>query len=111
MLERDVERIVCDYLKLKGGIHYKWTSPNHAGVCDRIWVCDGAVRFVEFKQKGKTPTSLQTRHHQHLSSNGGVVYVIDSIELGKEIIDYESENHWNRPHRAAIQIVGCDRAI
>ncbi len=111
MLERDIEKRVCEYLKVKGGIHYKWTSPNHAGVCDRIWLCNGAVRFVEFKRKGESPTPLQNRHHQHLVTHGGVVYVIDSVEIGKEIIDHESSEKWNRPHRSAVQLIIGDRFI
>jgi len=107
-LERDIEKRVCDYLKDRGGIHYKWASPNHAGVCDRIWICEGAIRFVEFKRQGFVPTPLQRRHHITLVTNGAVVYVIDSIELGKEIIDHETTNHWVRPHRTAVRNINSN---
>ena len=53
-----------------------------------------------FKQLNKKPTPLQAKHHQLLASKKIIVYVIDNVELGKEIIDYEyinkgAKHHWN----------------
>lgn len=102
MLEKKIEKLVCDYAKQKGMLSYKFTSPMHAGVCDRIWICKGETIYVEFKQKGKKPTKQQERHHQKLIQHGAVVYVIDDVELGKEIIDHEWEDE-TKPHRSAVR--------
>ena len=37
MLEKDIEKAVCDYAKSKGVLTYKFSSPNHVGVPDRIF--------------------------------------------------------------------------
>ena len=43
--------------------------------------------FCEFKRKGKLPTPAQQREHDRLRMRGVVVYVIDTVEDGKEMVD------------------------
>jgi hypothetical protein len=100
MLEKIIEKKVCDYAKSKGMLTYKFTSLGTRAVCDRIIVNIGYMFFIEFKQLNKKPTPLQAKHHQLLASKKIIVYVIDNVELGKEIIDYEyinkgAKHHWN----------------
>ena len=106
MLEKEIEKRVCEYAKSRGWQPYKFTSPSHAGVCDRIMVGVGKVLWVEFKAPGKKPTPLQKRHHELLASLNHRVYVVDSVDLGKEIIDHESQQTFTGPHWAAVRQVG-----
>ncbi len=89
MLERTIEWKVKDYAESKGWLTRKWTSPNHAFVPDQIFIRpDGLVIFVEFKAAGKKPTAGQLREHQKLRDHGCLVYVIDSVEAGKAMVDH-----------------------
>lgn len=60
MLERDVERYLIKRVKDVGGRAYKFTSPAHRGVADRI-VClpGGVVVMVEVKTIGGRLSPLQ----------------------------------------------------
>lgn len=88
MLERTIEKHVGDYAKSKGWLTYKWVSPGHISVPDRIFISPiGKVVFVEFKRLGKLPTPMQVREHTRMRDHGCLVYVIDSVEAGKGVID------------------------
>lgn len=60
VLERDVERYLIKRIKDVGGRAYKFTSPAHRGVADRI-VClpSGSTWFVEVKTEGGRLSELQ----------------------------------------------------
>ncbi len=89
MLEKDVERKVKDYAESKGWLTRKWTSPNHAFVPDQIFIRpDGKVIFVEMKRPGGKCTPGQLREHQKLRDHGCLVYVIDSVDAGKAMVDH-----------------------
>jgi hypothetical protein len=53
MLEREIERYLQWAIERKGGKTWKFTSPAHRGVADRI-VClpDGQTWFIELKRPG-----------------------------------------------------------
>ena len=53
MLEKQIEAHLVKRVKALGGVAYKFTSPAHRGVADRV-VClpDGSTWFVELKTKG-----------------------------------------------------------
>jgi hypothetical protein len=88
MLEKQIEKAVCDYAKDKGFLTYKFTSPSRAAVPDRLIISpSGRVIFIEFKQTGKKPTPAQDREHAKLRNQNVAVYVIDDVERGKQIID------------------------
>ena len=63
MLERQVEAYLVKRVKELGGMAYKFTSPAHRGVADRI-VClpNGQTWFVELKTKGGRLSELQKLH-------------------------------------------------
>lgn len=51
MLEKDVERLLVQAIKRRGGLCLKWTCPGWVGVPDRIILLPGArVMFVELKR-------------------------------------------------------------
>lgn len=89
MLEKDIERKVCDYAKSKGTLTYKFTSPNRAAVPDRIFIAPGGfVYFVEFKREGQKPTPAQVREHARLREQGCQVWVIDNVAGGIKMVDW-----------------------
>lgn len=91
LLEKDIEDAVCRYARSKGFMALKFTSPNRRSVPDRIILGpDRAVWFIEFKRKGAKPTAAQEREHCKLRQMGFVVHVVDDIDRGKRLIDYES---------------------
>ena len=87
MLEKEIEKKVCEYACSKGCLAYKFTSPNRAAVPDRLFIFKGKVWFIEFKAPGKKPTAPQLREHSILATHYLDVFVIDDVEMGKMIID------------------------
>lgn len=92
MLEKEIERLVCEYAKSRNLEVYKFSSPNRAGVPDRLFLAPYQHAFwIEFKKEGGKPTPLQTRECERLRKMGFDVYLVDSVEEGKAIIDGECE--------------------
>ena len=63
-MEKQIEAYLVRRVKELGGVAYKFTSPAHRGVSDRI-VCmpDGTTWFVELKAPGGRLSPLQ-KHFQ-----------------------------------------------
>jgi hypothetical protein len=63
-MEKQIEAHLVSQVKKLGGVAYKFTSPAHRGVADRV-VClpDGSTWFVELKAPGGRLSPLQ-RHFQ-----------------------------------------------
>ena len=59
-MEKHIEAYLVKCVKAMGGIAYKFVSPAHRGVADRI-VClpGGAVWFIELKAPGGRLSPLQ----------------------------------------------------
>ncbi len=91
-LEKTIEGRVCDYAKSRGCLVYKFTSPQRAAVPDRLMITPtGVVFFVEFKRAGKVPTVAQMREHVRLKNYNVQVFVVDSVNSGKAMIDWMLE--------------------
>ena len=60
MLEKNIEAHLVKSVRRIGGVAYKFTSPAHRGVADRV-VClpDGTTHFVELKTDGGRLSPLQ----------------------------------------------------
>lgn len=60
MLEKNIEAHLVKAVRRIGGVAYKFTSPAHRGVADRV-VClpGGAVWFIELKTEGGRLSPLQ----------------------------------------------------
>lgn len=87
MLEKTIEKAVCDYAKEKGCLVYKFSSPGHAAVPDRMFILPGGRLFmIEFKAPGKKLTPAQNREHMRIGSFQVSVYVVDNIDVGKAIV-------------------------
>ena len=87
MRESKVEENFRKSIEAEGGAAYKFVSPNHNKVPDRIVLMpippkdQGIVakyfRFVELKAPGKKPDKGQLREHKRLRKLGFTVEVID----------------------------------
>lgn len=91
-LEKDIERKLVFHCKSRNLLCYKFSSPAHRGVPDRVIIGYGKVLFLELKRKGEHPTELQMREIMrinHAACNHGYVEATwcDSVPQGKLIID------------------------
>ena len=59
MLERDVEVYFRKAVAAAGGVAFKFVSPSHRGVSDRIVCLQGQTWFVELKRPGGRLSPLQ----------------------------------------------------
>lgn len=87
MLESEIEKGVTAYAIRKGWLAYKWVSPGHRGVPDRLYFKSGKIKIVEFKSAGKKPTTLQKFIHEKLEGENFKVDVIDDLCQGKKLFD------------------------
>lgn len=87
MIEKLVEKKVCDYAKRHGWLVYKFTSPSHRGVPDRILLMNGCAVFIEFKSYGRLTTKLQNATISKIRAANFRVLVIDDVETGKQCVD------------------------
>jgi hypothetical protein len=84
MLEKAIEKKVCDYAKSRGVYVRKFTSPSQRSVPDRIFLFpNGRVVFVEFKQKGKFLTPAQHLESLEIRERRGLFKMIDDEVEGK----------------------------
>lgn len=86
MLERDIERRVVEYCRREGLACYKFSSPAHRGVPDRLIVGRGTVMFLELKRPGQKPTALQLRELDRLSGLGVRAAWADNYPAAVEMI-------------------------
>jgi len=87
MLESTIEKKVTKYAESLGWLAYKFSSPNNRGVPDRLYIRNGVVIFIEFKQLGKKPTKLQTHHINKIKAQSIAVYVVDSVDAGEAVFN------------------------
>ena len=88
MREKQIEQKLVKAVKAKGGLCLKFVSPSFDGMPDRlILLPDGKIAFAELKAPGKKPRPLQIARHKTLMSLGFRVFIIDSTEQIKTILD------------------------
>ena len=84
MLERDIEKYFKWIVETHGGKTYKFTSPAHRGVADRIaCMANGETWFVELKTKGGKLSELQKLFAQEmirLNQNYACLWTIEQID-------------------------------
>lgn len=92
MLEKIIQNKVVQYARSKCMLCYKMGGQGCAvGTPDYLFLTAGGdIFFCEFKQLGKKPTAMQLREHVRLRLNNIKVYLVDSVEYGKGIIDENS---------------------
>lgn len=87
MRESKIEGDVAKYAKSTGWLTYKFSSPNHRGVPDRIFIRSGVTVFIEFKATGAKARPLQIATIKQMKEHGAKVFVVDSIEKGIEVLN------------------------
>ena len=96
MLEKKIEVAVKDYARSLGCLAYKFTSPGHSFVPDGLFIApNGLMWFCEFKREGAKPTPGQLREHERLREHGVMVFVVDSVAMGKRMVDSMVEQDAN----------------
>ena len=80
-LENEIEKKLVDQVKKLGGQAFKFISPNHAGIPDRLVILPGnKIGFAEIKRPGGKTRRLQDNQIAFLKSLGCMVWVIDNEE-------------------------------
>lgn len=88
MREKEIEKKLREETKARGGLALKFVSPGMSGMPDRLVLLpQGLMCFAELKAPGKKPRPLQLSRHQALRRLGFPVYVIDSAEGVREVLD------------------------
>lgn len=88
MNEKLIENFLRDKVKAAGGEAYKFVSPGHIGVPDRLVVFpNGKIAFVELKATGKLPRPNQVVQIEKLRRLGVEVEIIDSRKGCLEFIE------------------------
>jgi hypothetical protein len=90
MLEKDVEAAVGRHCRKHDVLYYKWSSPAKRGVPDRILIFpNGLIRFMELKRPGLADNTSphQDRVFAKLKDRNHVVYIVDTPEVGKYLVD------------------------
>jgi hypothetical protein len=86
--EREIEAYFVKRVREAGGLQYKFVSPGHRNVPDRIVLFKGTVYFVELKALGKALRPDQVRERARIEEHGGNFWVLRSIEDVDIFISY-----------------------
>lgn len=81
MRESTVETNICEAVKARGGVAWKWVSPGRRGVPDRICIFPkGIIIFVELKRPGLKDgrSEQQKKVFRILQELGCLVWRVDS---------------------------------
>ena len=88
MLEKEIERRMCEMIRKRGGLTYKFTSPGNVGVPDRLVITPtGVVWFVELKTKSGRLANIQKWQIRELEKRGANVRVIYGWDAAKEFVN------------------------
>lgn len=91
MRETLIEHQLTRAIHAHGGLCWKWIAPGTAGVPDRIAILPhNKIIFIEVKAPGQKPRPIQTHRINQLKKLGAHVYIIDSPQAIKQMInDYQ----------------------
>lgn len=90
MDEKTLEQKLVKAVKRAGGVAYKFISPGHNGVPDRLVVLPNRITFIEVKAPGRGRLSeLQKFELTRLRSLGCECYVLNDPEQIPLIIEGE----------------------
>ena len=98
MLEKEIERRMCDLVRRRGGLTYKFTSPGNPGVPDRIVIPPaGIVWFVELKTEIGRLAKIQQWQKEELEKRGANVRVVRGWDAAKKFVDEVMPNEIRTP--------------
>jgi hypothetical protein len=88
--ESALEAAFAKHAREQGCLCYKFLSPGHRGVPDRIIICpSGHLFFIEFKSRSGRLSPWQSRAIARLRGQGQRVYIIDNLEDAKDVLARE----------------------
>lgn len=87
VLEKEIEKAVCEYAKGRGVLVIKMNAPSDRGWPDRMFIYCTHVMWIEFKRPGKKLRKLQKLRVGQLEDHGMHVLTIDNTEDGVHAID------------------------
>lgn len=87
MLEKELEAKLQKFCKSHGILCYKFSSPAHRGVPDRILISPrGKVMLLELKRLGQRPTNLQRHELRRLRANNAVADWADNMQSVESLV-------------------------
>lgn len=87
--EAQIERYLFNEIRKLNGIAYKFTSPGHAGVPDRVILLpNGTTIFVELKKETGKLSAIQIETIKSLQKNNIEVYVLYSKDEVDDFIKF-----------------------
>lgn len=90
MNEKTIENYLKKEVEKHGGLCLKFISASMRGLPDRIVLFSGGrIVFAELKAPGKKPRPEQFRIQEKFRALGAKIYVIDSKEKVREMIEIE----------------------
>lgn len=88
MLEKEIERRMCEMVRKRGGLAYKFTSPQNPGVPDRLVISPtGDVWFVELKTETGRLSKIQKQQIRELEKRGANVRVVYGLESAMKFVN------------------------
>lgn len=88
MSEKEIERRMTKKVKERGGLCYKFISPDNPGVPDRIIITsDGRVIFVELKTETGRLANIQQWQICEMKKRGADVRVAKGWDAVKALIE------------------------
>ena len=88
MTEKEIERRLCGLVRKRGGLIYKFVSPNNPGVPDRIIITPaGVVWFVELKTEIGRLAKIQSWQKSELEKRGANVRVVHGWDAAKQFVE------------------------
>lgn len=89
MREAAIERRLTQAVRRAGGIAFKFVSPGHSGVPDRLILLPGRVLFVELKTETGKLTKLQVVTHELMRKLGADVWTLYGLDQVNRFIEEE----------------------
>ena len=88
MTEKEIERRLCELVRKRGGLTYKFLSPNNPGVPDRIVITPaGVVWFVELKTIVGRLAKIQKWQKSELEKRGANVRVVRGWNEARRFVE------------------------
>ena len=88
MSEKEIERRLVQAVKSRGGLCYKFVSPNCVGVPDRIIITpQGRVIFVELKTETGRLSKMQAYQIAEMRKRGADVRVAKGLSAVNQLLE------------------------
>lgn len=85
-MEKGVEMPVVRRAEKAGYFVRKVQWPGRIGAPDRVFIKDGRVVWIEFKDAGKRPRKSQELEHDRMKAAGAEIYWCDNVLEALQIL-------------------------